>query len=25
VISKRGSNPKNPKPMDPERDKPCTR
>lgn len=25
VISKRGSNPKNPKPIDPERDKPCTR
>jgi cytochrome c oxidase cbb3-type subunit 3 len=25
VISKRGSNPKNPKPIDPELDKPCTR
>lgn len=25
VIAKRGSNPKNPKPIDPERDKPCTR
>lgn len=25
VISKQGSNPKNPKPIDPTRDKPCTR
>jgi cytochrome c oxidase cbb3-type subunit 3 len=25
VISRRGSNPNNPKPIDPERDKPCTR
>jgi cytochrome c oxidase cbb3-type subunit 3 len=25
VISRKGSNPNNPKPIDPERDKPCTR